>query len=159
MHIDCCNFSTLPRMTHLQLTRVYMTSCFVQTPVCWCIYKALDVVLGCAEAYMVVEDAKSEVVKSIEEVHTLFKDDLSQGQVPRLPCNKEIPHGPFQVWYDKVDEVIQVPTQSLFVQSPISYMTWNALICLGKLVRLSPLIKVSDPSAYMNCVSIFVHVC
>ena len=97
-----------------------MISCFLQKlsgDAC----KAFDAVLGCTvEPYMVVEDAKSEFVKSIEEVHTLFKDDPSQGQVPRLPCNKDIPHGPFQAWYDKVDQVIQVPKRSLILRPPMS---------------------------------------
>lgn len=58
---------------------------------------------------MIVEkEAKDNIVKTIEEVHELFKDDLAQGQVPRLPSTKEIPHGPFQVWYEKMEQTFKV---------------------------------------------------
>jgi hypothetical protein len=28
--------------------------------------------------------------------------------VPRMPSNKEIPHGPFQVWYEKMEQIFKV---------------------------------------------------
>lgn len=56
----------------------------------------------------VEKEAKENIVKTIEEVHELFKDDLAQGQVPRLPSTKEIPHGPFQVWYEKMEQIFKV---------------------------------------------------
>lgn len=62
---------------------------------------------------MIVEkEAKELIVKTIEEVHELFKDDLAQGQVPRLPSTKEIQHGPFQVWYEKMEQIFKVTLQN-----------------------------------------------
>lgn len=58
--------------------------------------------------YLDVEQVKEEAIKVIDETHNLFKDDPIQGLVPRLPSNKLIPYGPFQIWFHKVEEIIKV---------------------------------------------------
>ncbi len=66
----------------------------------------------CSGDYLDIEQVKEEAIKVIDETHNLFKDDPIQGLVPRLPSNKLIPYGPFQIWFHKVEEIIKV-NQSL----------------------------------------------
>jgi hypothetical protein len=58
--------------------------------------------------YLDIEQVKEEAIKVIDETHSLFRDDPIQGLVPRLPSNKLIPYGPFQIWFHNVEEIIKV---------------------------------------------------
>ncbi|CAK9272285.1 unnamed protein product [Sphagnum jensenii] len=80
-------------------------------------FKILDVLATKLKAtfrdYLDVEQVKEEAIKVIDETHNLFKDDPIQGLVPRLPSNKLIPYGPFQIWFHKVEEIIKASCEEL----------------------------------------------